>query len=193
MGNGGSETHPLVQPDGDGRQAQLKIFINYRHEDTQGTAWALYLLLEQALGGENVFFDNGTLRPGMRWLDEIKSHLSEAGVMIALVGSRWIPSLIGHMKAGDTDYVAREIDLALRAGPHVTVIPVLVDDAQLPAPRELPQFLKPLRACQEERLRHTHLREDIRSLIVRLRELGTEAEVADEGGLRTVRSTIATG
>ena len=114
--------------------------------------------------------------------------------MIALVGSRWIPSLIGHMKAGDTMVnVAREIDLALRSGPHVTVIPVLVDDAQLPAPRELPQFLKPLRACQEERLRHTHLREDIRSLIVRLRELGTEAEVADEGGLRTVRSTIATG
>ena len=77
MGNGGSETHPLVQPDGDGRQAQLKIFINYRHEDTQGTAWALYLLLEQALGGENVFFVYGMLGGrGMRWLDEIKSRTS---------------------------------------------------------------------------------------------------------------------
>jgi hypothetical protein len=179
-----SEIHAVGEqsPDGDRESAPLKVFINYRHEDTQGTAWALYFKLESQLGSENVFFDNGTLRPGMQWLEEVKTHLAGASVLIALVGSRWIPSLITHMQVGDTDYVAKEIDLALRAGPHATVIPVLIDAAQLPAPRDLPQFLKPLRACQEERLRHSHLREDITNLIARLAEIRDEAaQLADRG------------
>ena len=187
-----SEIHAVDKQssDGDCDSAPLKVFINYRHEDTQGTAWALYFKLESRLGGENVFFDNGTLRPGMQWLEEIEAHLAGASVLIALVGGRWIPSLITHMQAGDTDYVAKEIALALRAGPHATVIPVLIDEAQLPAPRDLPQFLRPLRACQEERLRHSHLREDITNLIARLVEIRDEsAQLADRG--RAPVTTVA--
>ncbi len=119
-------------------QLPLKVFINYRHADTQGTAWALFFKLEWHFGTENVFFDNGTLRPGMQWLDEIKSHLSGAAVFLSLIGERWKSSLIAHLKPGDVDYVAKEIDLAFRAGPRVTVIPVLVDDAELLDPSDLP-------------------------------------------------------
>lgn len=166
-GNGLLDTRPV-----DTRPAEspLKIFINYRHDDTQGTAWALYMKLEERFGAENVFFDNGTLRPGRRWLEEIRSHLTDSGAFIALIGQNWIASLRSHLQRGDEDYVVEEIDLAIRSGPGMVVIPVLVDDAGLPDAQELPPALRMLPAYQQERLRHTHLPYDINNLIARLTE-----------------------
>jgi SIR2-like domain/TIR domain len=148
----------------------LKIFINYRHEDMPGTAWALYLKLAGPFGAENVFFDNGTLRPGMRWLEEVKSHLASGGVLIALIGTKWMSSLTARRQRGGDDYVAMEIDLALRS-PAATVIPALVDDAVPPKANELPPSLRALPDCHAERLRHTHLADDIERLIGRLSEI----------------------
>ena len=122
------------------------------------------------------FLISGTLRPGMRWFEEIKSHLAGGGAFIALIGPTWMPSLTTHLQRGGEDYVAKEIDLALRSGPRVTVIPVLVGDAELPDPRELPPSLRALPGCQQERLRHTNLLDDIDHLIRRL------GEVRDEPG-----------
>jgi hypothetical protein len=149
----------------------LKIFINYRHEDTQGIAWALCFKLEDRFGVENVFFDNGSLRPGTQWLEEIKLQCAGAAVFLSVVGQQWKKNLIAHMKPGEVDYVAKEIDLAFRAGPQTTVIPVLIDDTELPAVCDLPHALKALPTCQVERLRHSHLRSDIEHLIERLGEI----------------------
>ena len=154
----------------------LKVFINYRHEDTQYAAWVLYLKLEERFGAENVFFDNGTLRPGMRFLEAIKSHLAGGGAFIALIGPKWMAALTTHLQRGGEDYVAKEIDLALLSGPRTTVIPVLVDDAELPDPRELPPSLRALPGRQQERLRPTHLRYDIDLLIGRLGEVRQDPE-----------------
>jgi hypothetical protein len=116
----------------------LKIFLNYRHDDTQGTAWAVYIKLVERFGAESVFFDNGTLKPGMPWFDEIKEHVAAGGVFIALLGPRWLSILKSRMQRGEDDYVAKEIDLAFQTGPRVNVIPVLVEDAELPIPSQLP-------------------------------------------------------
>jgi hypothetical protein len=147
-----------------------RIFINYRHEDLPGTAWALYFKLEAYFGAENVFFDHGTLRPGMHWLKEITSQLASGGILIALIGPGWMPSMTTHLQRGGQDYVAMEIDLALRS-PQVTVIPALVDDTKAPDPVGLPSSIRALPGCQEARLRHTHLLADIEQLIARLSEI----------------------
>jgi hypothetical protein len=152
----------------------VKVFINYRREDTQGTAWALYMKLDERLGAENVFFDYGTLRPGMQWFDEIKSHLGQVGAVVVLIGRNWMPSLTSHLQRGGEDYVVKEIDLALRSGPRVTLIPVLVDDAELPKPRDLPRSLRALPGFQAERLRAKYLPFDIDHLIERLAEVRSE-------------------
>ena len=129
-----------VSADGD-TGSSLKVFINYRHDDTKGTAAALSMKLEERFGAENVFFDNSSLRPGMQWFDEIKSHLAHCGAVIALIGPQWASILIDHLQRGGEDYVVKEIDLALRGGPRVSLIPVLVDEAALPDPRTLPPAL----------------------------------------------------
>jgi hypothetical protein len=90
----------------------LKIFINYRHEDTQPTAWMLYDKLKERFGVGNVFFDRDTLRPGERWLEEIESHLAADGVLIVLMGRQWMPAMTANLQAGGEDYVVKEIDLA---------------------------------------------------------------------------------
>lgn len=56
----------------------LKIFINYRHEDMPFAAMTLYRELRGRFGQENIFFDEGSLRPGMRFPEEIRSHLTDA-------------------------------------------------------------------------------------------------------------------
>jgi hypothetical protein len=154
----------------------LKVFLNYRHEDTLGTAWALFMKLEERFGAENVFFDNGSLRPGMRWFDEIRSHLAYSGAVVALIGSRWMSSLTEHLQRGGEDYVVKEIDLALRSGPHVTLIPVLVDNAELPDPNDLPPSLRALPGCQVEHLRHANLPGDIDHLVECLSEIRNDGD-----------------
>ena len=106
----------------------LRIFINYRHEDVPFAASTLYRELKGRFGAENIFFDAGTLRPGMEFLEEITSHLSgTAGAFLALIGPEWLPTMDAHRRRGDDDYVAQEIDLGMRNG--WTVIPVLLNDA----------------------------------------------------------------
>ena len=143
----------------------LKVFVNYRHEDTQAAAWALYMKLAERFGAENVFFDMGSLRPGMRWFEEIRSHLAQSGAVIALIGPQWMSNLTTRLQTSGEDYVAEEIDLALRSGPRVTLIPVLVDNAELPDLRDLPPLLRALPRFQAERLRPTNLSDDIDHLI----------------------------
>jgi hypothetical protein len=165
--------------DGQARSS-LKVFVSYRHEDIQGTAWALYLKLEQRFGAESIFFDYGSLRPGMRWFDEIRSHLAHSGAVIALIGPQWMSILNAHQQRGGEDYVLRELDLALRGGPQVTLIPLLVDNAELPDPRDLPPALKALPGCQAEHLRHANLLDDIDRLIERLDAIHRTADQDDE-------------
>ncbi len=163
-GESGSRGEPSSDP-------PLRVFVNYRHEDAQPTAWALYLKLEERFGEENVFFDRGTLRPGMEWFTEIKSRVAGGGAFITLIGPGWLDSLARRMRTGDQDYVAAEIELALRAGPTVTVIPVLVDRTQLPGSEELPPSIREIRERHVMRLRYSDLRADIDALIAHLEKI----------------------
>jgi hypothetical protein len=145
-------------------EKRVKSFISYRHGDTQGTAWALYGALRTRFGSDDVFFDNGTLRPGDQWLTEIEANLAEADVFLALIGKQWMTSLVDHTRRGTKDFVATEIDLAFRSSP-LRIIPVLVDDADPPDADQLPLNLKQLPACHMQRLSPTDLLEDIEALI----------------------------
>lgn len=151
----------------------LKIFINYRHEDMPFAASMLYQQLKGRFGKENIFFDEGALLPGMRWLGEIKSHLAGTpGVFLAMVGSRWMPAMDAHRRRGDDDYVAEEIELALQNG--WLIIPVLVNEASLPDRTKLPAAIRTLPDCQVARLRQTSLDEDVNDLSGRLDEIRTK-------------------
>src|SRR5262249_23026310 len=72
------------------------------------------------------------------------------------------------------DFVRIEIASALKQGKRV--IPVLVHDARMPRPDELPEAIRPLASRNAVRLTHERFRADVQGLIRSLR--GTPAEAA---------------
>lgn len=157
------------------KRLPLRVFINYRRDDTQGLAWGLYWPLAFQFGSDNVFLDNGALRGGDEWLAEIKARIAEADVFLALVGERWQETLDERNREQTKDYVAAEIELALLRAPALKVIAVLIDGAKAPRAMNLPNALKGLAEKHVERIRQTCLRDDVGALIARLSEIAEKA------------------
>jgi TIR domain len=112
----------------------LKVFINYRHDDTDAAALLLWDRLAQRYGAGNVFLDVKSLEAGTKWLEEIKSHGSRGAAVLALIGRDWLAALQDRrrLEPGDPeDYVVLELELALGRWPG-TVIPVLIGGASMP-------------------------------------------------------------
>ena len=161
----------------------LNIFLSYRREDVPWAAPMLYRELRRRFGAENIFFDNGTLRPGMEFPAEIRSRLNgAAGAFVALIGSRWLSTMDERRNRDGEDYVVTEIDLGLRGG--WKFIAVLVDEATLPEWRRLPPAIQALRDHQVAHLRQASMDDDIEHLFTRLDELAAERciEVVADGG-----------
>jgi len=156
----------------------LRVFINYRHEDTWGEALLLRDRLANRFGGENVFLDAHDLLPGMNWLEEIKSHRADCDVLLSLIGPRWMPIMKmreqGAVAEPAEDYVRFEIEYALKRDSGIDVIPVLVGEAVLLAAETLPRSLQALAKIEVEQVRRKRFEEDVTHLIGRLETIARE-------------------
>ena len=159
-------------------QRQLRVFINYRHDDTWGEAQLLYERLANRLGTENVFLDMRSLQPGMNWLEEIRSHGASCDVLLSLIGPYWIPLMKARDQAAIVkpaeDYVRFEIQRALRPDSGVWVIPVLVGDDVPFTAESLPRSLQALAKIEAAQIRKKSFEEDIGQLIGRLEAIARE-------------------
>jgi len=156
----------------------LRVFINYRHEDTWASALLLRDRLVNRLGAENVFLDAHDLQPGMKWLDEIKARRASCDVLLSLIGPRWISILKERETAARAqpaqDYVRYEIEYALQPNSGIHVIPVLVGDV-LPVPAEkLPRSLRTLAQIEAAQVRQKRFDDDVADLISRLEAIAQE-------------------
>ena len=131
-----------------------KIFISYRRDDCQGTADFLYSLLEDYFGPGNVFFDVDSIHPGRNYVEYLDEQVSQCNVLLALIGKRWITAenKDGGLRLFDEDdFVRKEIASAMDQG--VTVIPLLVERAEMPTKEMLPDVLH--KFCEQQA---THVR-----------------------------------
>jgi TIR domain len=153
----------------------LSIFISHRREDS-AVAWLMYDRLAHHFGSDSVFLDLRELVPGVGWLEKMLSRKAGSLVFIALIGNQSTASLIRQKQAVEpgTDEPLREIEVALRAPERTTVMPVLIDDATIPAAEALPPAIRSLASFQCLQLRSMHLDEDVGHLIARDRGAGTE-------------------
>lgn len=117
---------------------QGNVFISYRREDTSGYAGRLYDRLKVSFPGR-VFIDVGEIPPGADFVTEIERHLDGCGALVALIGDKWAADNRLHDPA---DFVRLEISTALRR--NISVTPVLVRAARLPATAALPEDVQPL-------------------------------------------------
>ncbi len=158
----------------------LKIFISYRHEDSSSSALLLYDRLERRFGTDNVFLDVKTLKAGTQWFEEIKRHGAGGLVVLAVIGRHWLDSLKArqHRPAGEPeDVVMVELELALRRWSG-TVIPVLVEGAEMPSETSLPKPIRALTRWEAVELRHGSFDQDVAGLIAQLEELEAKPSAA---------------
>jgi hypothetical protein len=151
----------------------LRIFLSYRRDDAAGHAGRLYDVLAERFGEESVFMDIDTIHLGADFHETIERAVSSSDVMITVIGRDWLTATdqSGRRRLDDPDdFVRLEIESAL--GGPVTLIPVCVEKATMPAARELPPSLGALARRQGIELRDVAWRDDVERLIREIEEMG---------------------
>ena len=122
-----------------------RIFMNYRREETAYPAGWLFDRLASHFGKDQVFKDIDSIEPGDDFIEVITTAVGSCDVLLAVIGGRWltITGPDGRRRLDDPgDFVRLEIEAALAR--DVRVIPILVDEAQMPRADELPASLAKL-------------------------------------------------
>jgi TolB-like protein len=144
-----------------------RIVISYRRQDSADITGRLHDHLVQRFGRENVFKDVDSIPAGADFREEIRSAVSKAAVLLAVIGDRWLNATDGEGRRriddpGDT--VRIEIETALQCG--VRLIPLLVRGTRMPAPGELPDPIRALTYCHAIAIREDpDFRHDMSRLI----------------------------
>ena len=89
--------------------------------------------------------DLDSIEPGSDFAEEIETALRSSGVLIALIGARWLTAADdqGRRRLDDPgDYVRFEIQTALEQDKRI--IPVTVDGTVMPRQKQLPASLRKL-------------------------------------------------
>ena|SRR5215467_13748825 len=137
-----------------------QIFISYRRADTLAISGHVYDQLRQAFDADRVFFDVDTIPAGVDFRDHIAECMDLTPVCVAVVGHRWRRRPIAtRLLRWGTDHVHVEIGLALEAG--IPIIPVLVDGAPMPTPKQLPKSLEPFCYLNATHVGHGTIKKDL--------------------------------
>jgi formylglycine-generating enzyme required for sulfatase activity len=157
-----------------------KVFISYRRHDARYQARMIYDAFQRALPREHLFMDIDSIPPGADFVEILEREVGECEIMLALIGSGWIgatdPKTGRRRLDNQNDFVRIEIRAALRRG--IPVVPVLLDDAQMPEEGDLPNDLKKLVRRQAEFVQFRTFDADVARLMRRL-EVASEAIDAD--------------
>jgi hypothetical protein len=141
-----------------------KIFISYRTGDESFAAVTIDDRLSERFGPDNVFRDARSIPPAADFERILWDTLARSSLFIVVIGPRWLTGAgSANRLLEPADFVRREIASALAH--DLTVLPVLVGDATMPAPDDLPAELGPLAGRQHRRLHARTAEADIRALV----------------------------
>jgi len=131
------------------------VFISYRRSESQYATGRLFdRLAPRFLAPAEVFMDLEAIAPGADFVAALQQQLRDCRVCLVMIGPRWLDERdAGGQRRLDNpaDFVRLEVAAAL-ANPRIVVIPVLLDDARMPAEVDLPEPLKPLATRNAEHI-----------------------------------------
>lgn len=124
-----------------------KVFISYRRADAGYQPEIIKSTLSKFVDDKIIFYDHD-IPLGDNFLDEIKSRLRSARVMLVIIGKDWLEILKERSKNPDApDFVKFEIEEGLKKDgleSDFTIIPILFEGAMMPAPQDLPSSMQKL-------------------------------------------------
>ena len=159
---GSHSTHSAPEP-------ATTLFLCYRRDDTQDAAGRLCDRLFDAYGPERVFMDIDSVPLGIDFFDHVTQHVSRCSAVIVMIGRQWlsIQDRRGRRRLEtEDDLVRAEVAAALEQ--KVPVIPVLVQDAEMPHADDLPENIRLLARRNGISLSATRWRTDVERLIKEL-------------------------
>lgn len=172
------------------------LFISYRRQDSQSAAGRLADHLRDHLRDVRIFRDVETIEPGVDFVEAIERALRSCGVLLAIIGPRWLTVVdaAGRRRLDDPDdFIRLEIARAL-GNSDVRVIPVLVDGAEMPAADQLPDDLKPLARRNAIELTDKRWEFDVSQLLEAVaRALDLPSPVPGGGGQAVPPAVVSTG
>jgi len=125
--------------------AKPSVFISYRRSDSSAVAGRIYDRMIRAFGKGNVFKDSYNIPHGADFRGVIKANVSRCNVVLVIIGPTWLsvteknnPSL--RRLDNPNDWVRFEVETGLQTD-GTRVIPVLVQNASMPSPDDLPPSL----------------------------------------------------
>lgn len=158
----------------------FSIFLSYRRSDTSGYAHALHKSLSEHFQREEIFMDVDAIEPGVDFVEVIESSVASCSVFLALIGPRWLAQDGQSRKIDDPlDFVRLEVAAALDR--RIRLIPILVDNATMPAPLDLPEPLRLLARRQALEIGNTRFSTDVSRLVNLLKRLQSQEEPAAAG------------
>ena len=145
----------------------MRVFISYRRSDAPSASRQLAEALKLRFGAEEVFFDTRDVAAGTEWRSDAVRRVQESDVVLAIIGPHWAAAAEERIHRSKLDPAAEdvvrlEIETAFTHGR--LVIPVLVDDAEMPPREVLPRPFKPLADVQAQMLRHASWERDVEAL-----------------------------
>jgi len=143
------------------------VFISYRRSEAAAYAGRLYDRLAARFGKGKVFIDTENVGWGEDFVEAITEAAESCAVMIALISPRWARGAGGQGEVDD--YVRLEVATAL--GRKIRVIPILIQGAAMPQPKELPEDLAPLARRNALALSDTRWERDVEDLMKTLEGL----------------------
>jgi hypothetical protein len=119
-----------------------KIAISYRRADSQAIVGRIFDRLAARYGKDEIYIDIDNIPLGMDFRSDIDQALREVKVLIVVVGQKWRgPRDREPPRIFDADDpVRREVETALDC--KTRIVPVLIDNAAMPAAADLPEPLK---------------------------------------------------
>ena len=155
-----------------------RIFLSYRHEETDWQAGWLAQTLVDHFGSGLIFKDIDSIEPGDDFVEVINNAVGSCDALLALIGKEWltITNETGQRRLDNPqDFVRLEIEAALTR--KVRVIPILVQGARMPRADQLPSSLAGLERRQALELSPSRFKSDADRLIKVLERTLTRKQV----------------
>lgn len=121
-----------------------RIAISYRRSDTQAMTGRIFDRLVDRYGDESVFMDIDKIPFGFDFRDQIREVLERSDIILVVMGPDWVARKDdgSNRLFEEADPVRFEMETALHM--KKPLIPVLVNDAVIPKPAELPESIRQL-------------------------------------------------
>jgi len=144
----------------------VRIFINYRRQDSEGYVGRLYDRLSTHFDSQDIFMDVTSIEPGQDFVEALEEAVSNCDVLLAIIGPQWLTlqSDDGERRLDAwNDFVRIEIEAAIKH--EKLIIPVLVGRARMPSPKDLPESIVSLSRRNSLELSHQHFSRDVEQLV----------------------------